>query len=112
MERECKKHGITNYSLRGKSYRCDRCAVEHVTKRRKLLKVKAVEYKGGICVMCGYSKCIGAMEFHHIDPLKKDFHFGTGNTKAWYKVQLELDKCILVCSNCHREIHFGELAPM
>ena len=81
----------------------------HVNKRRKKLKVMAVEYKGGKCSKCGYSRCIDAMEFHHSDPNKKDFGIAAmGYTRSWDSVKAELDKCILVCANCHREIHHDE----
>jgi len=66
----------------------------------------AVEYKGGCCQVCGYDKYQGALEFHHKDPSEKDFSLSSkGHCKAWVKVKKELDKCVLVCSNCHREIH-------
>lgn len=77
-----------------------------VSKRRKLLKEKAISYLGGKCINCGYSKCADALEFHHLDPTQKDFGISyKGITRAWEKIQNELDKCILVCSNCHKEIH-------
>lgn len=68
----------------------------------------AIEYKGGKCQCCGYHTYDGALEFHHLTPGLKDFGIGEhGATKAWDKVKQELDKCILVCANCHREIHAG-----
>ena len=80
-----------------------------VKKRRQFLKEKAVEYKGGCCEKCGYNKYIGALEFHHLDPNEKDFGIASnGITRSWEILKKELDQCILVCSNCHREIH-GEL---
>lgn len=72
---------------------------------RLRLKDKAIEYKGAKCSICGYCKCKQALEFHHLDPNQKDFSISAANTKAWSKIQIELDKCILVCANCHREIH-------
>jgi len=67
-----------------------------------------VDYKGEKCQCCGYDKYIGALEFHHIDPNEKDFSLShRGYCYSWDKVKKELDKCILVCSNCHREIHAG-----
>ena len=66
----------------------------------------AVEYKGGCCEKCGYKKYIGALEFHHLDPNEKDFGIADkGFIRSWDKIKKELDKCILVCSNCHKEIH-------
>lgn len=49
-------------------------------------------------------KYIGALEFHHLNPNKKDFGI-SGGTKSFETLRPEVDKCILVCSNCHREIH-------
>jgi hypothetical protein len=57
-------------------------------------------------VVCGYSRCIRALKFHHIDPTQKDFTISRV-TKSWDKVKSELDKCILVCGNHHDEIHEG-----
>lgn len=68
----------------------------------------AVQYKGGQCCICGYNKYVGALEFHHLDPNQKDFGIGSkGYTRSFDIVKKELDKCICVCSNCHREIHAG-----
>lgn len=73
---------------------------------RQRLKVKAIEYKGGSCARCGYNKCVRAMHFHHVDPTQKDFAISSGGkTRAWERVKAELDKCILLCANCHAEEH-------
>ncbi len=77
----------------------------HVDRRRKMLKIKALEYKGKKCGICGYSKCIAALEFHHLDPSQKEFQIGAGNTMSWSRLEAELDKCTLLCANCHREVH-------
>jgi len=79
-----------------------------VTRRRKILMQKAIEYKGGKCTICGYSKSTRALSFHHLNPAEKSFGISArGITRSWKKVQNELDKCVLVCSNCHAEIHDG-----
>lgn len=72
--------------------------------KRKTLKLKAIEYKGGCCSICGYSKSVLSLSFHHTDTNNKDFQI-SGITKSWEKIRIELDKCILVCNNCHGEIH-------
>ena len=74
-------------------------------------KYEAVLKRGGKCEICGYDKNIAALEFHHKDPSTKEFqidvrHFS--NTKL-ETLEKELDKCILLCSNCHREIHNPDL---
>ena len=86
--------------------------VTSVQKRRYKLKELSVEYKGGKCEVCGYDRCLKALEFHHLDPNEKDFGIiKVGYSLGWEKVKQELDKCIMVCANCHREIHEGLLNP-
>lgn len=77
----------------------------HVSLARKRLKVRAVEYMGGQCARCGYDSHPAALDFHHRDPSEKDFKISNGNTIAWDKVKVELDKCELLCANCHRIEH-------
>lgn len=71
-------------------------------------KLKAIEYKGGKCIVCGYNKSIRALQFHHLDPTQKDFGI-SGTTKSFEKLKPELDKCVLLCANCHGEVHEGLL---
>ena len=83
-----------------------------VAKRRKQLREKAIKYKGGKCMICGYSRYSGALDFHHIDEKDKKFGISTnGITRSWEKTKKELDKCVLICSNCHRELHGAILQP-
>jgi hypothetical protein len=80
--------------------------MERVQARREKIKVLGVEYKGKKCSVCGYNKCIDALEFHHKNESTKEFGIAAnGYCRAWTTVKNELDKCILVCANCHREIH-------
>lgn len=78
--------------------------VEQVLEWRKRAKIKLVEYKGGKCERCGYNKCIEALEFHHRNPSEKSFTI-SGKSFSLKRLKKEADKCILVCSNCHKEIH-------
>ncbi len=109
MQKECKIHGLTEYTVRkrdGHPHRCKKCAVNAVKKRRIQLKLMAVEYKGGKCQNpeCNYNKCIDALEFHHL--YDKDFGISTdGHIRSWERIKIELDKCLLLCANCHREVH-------
>lgn len=107
--RYCNKHGNTLFAVDSEGkWRCRKCRVEAVQKRRERTKEMAVEYKGGKCCICGYDRYLGALEFHHLDPDEKDFGIGNkGYTRSFQKVKEELDKCICVCSNCHKEIHAG-----
>jgi hypothetical protein len=71
---------------------------------RKRTKIKLVEYKGGCCEICGYNKCVGALSFHHKNPSEKDFNI-SAKSYSYERLKNEVDKCILVCNNCHTEIH-------
>lgn len=84
-----------------------------VAKRRKKLKQMVVEYKGGKCILCGYYKYAGAFDLHHTGDSKKEFGLSaSGLTRSWKRIKKEADKCILVCANCHREIHGGITQPL
>ena len=81
--------------------------IKAVAKRRRKIKTLAIEYKGGKCQVCGYNKYQGALDLHHITG-EKEFGIGDkGYTRSWEKVKAELDKCVLVCANCHRELEVG-----
>lgn len=72
---------------------------------RRSMKLQAIKMLGGKCCKCGYDKCIDALEFHHENQDEKEFKLGSGNTMSWKDYKTEAMKCILVCSNCHKEIH-------
>jgi len=57
--------------------------------------------------MCGYAKCAAALTFHHEDPTQKDFPIG-GSALKWGRLKVELDKTVLLCMNCHAEVHYEE----
>jgi 5-methylcytosine-specific restriction endonuclease McrA len=79
-----------------------------VSERRKRLREMAREYKGGKCALCGYDKSPRALVFHHIDPSQKDFGLSSrGLTRSWDAIKKEIDKCVLLCANCHAEVHDG-----
>jgi len=79
-----------------------------VSKRRRKIREMAVKAKGGKCQVCGYATWQGSLEFHHLDPKKKDFSISVdGTTRSWERVRNEIEKCILLCANCHREVHAG-----
>jgi len=63
---------------------------------------------GGKCQICGYIKCRNSLEIHHIDSEEKEISFQ--NIVSWERIYKELEKCILLCANCHREVHVGVTA--
>ncbi len=101
-ERPCP---ICNKPYKGKGTKCGSCLVNI---RRFKIKQQCIEYKGGKCEKCHYNKCPAAMVFHHLDPLKKDFGIGGSHCRSFEKLKIELDKCILLCQNCHNEHHYNE----
>lgn len=106
VKKYCKKRIILSEEERDTKRKIN--GVKAVQRRRKKIKEMAVEYKGGKCIYCKYNKYIGALEFHHLDPNEKDFSLSDkGYCRSWEIVKKELDKCVLVCSNCHKEIHAG-----
>ena len=76
-----------------------------VTRHRRERKIKAVEYMGNSCYDCGYNRSYDALQFHHPDD-NKDFGIsGSGMTRSWEKTKAELEKCVMLCANCHAERH-------
>ena len=83
-----------------------------VRKRRHKIREKAIAAKGGRCEVCGYDRCIEALEFHHSNDKNKNFGLSEkGYARSWKRVEKELEKCVLLCANCHREIHAKVAAP-
>lgn len=106
----CKIHGNhphRNYAGDGR-WRCLGCEADRKKNHRARLKLRLVEEFGGKCRVCGYNKYIGALEFHHLDPSQKSFNLGsTGWMKGYEVTRKEAEKCILLCSNCHKEVEAG-----
>jgi len=103
-----KKELVDNYYIRkdGNIHAwCKQCNNQITYQKQKQMKVDAVAYKGGKCQLCNYNKYVGALDFHHLDPSKKDFAISELKSYSWEIIQSELDKCICVCKNCHAEIH-------
>jgi uncharacterized C2H2 Zn-finger protein len=90
---------------------CKPCGKTRTVERQRDLKRQCIDYKGGKCSVCGYNKYNGSLTFHHLDPSKKEFGIAEGRCYNFEKLKLELEKCILVCRNCHGEIHGGITSP-
>ena len=75
------------------------------SQKRLTLKERAIAHLGGHCQICGYDRCLSAFDFHHIDAREKDFTISA--SMSWDRIEPELKKCVLLCSNCHREVHAG-----
>jgi hypothetical protein len=80
---------------------CNSCTAN---KNRVDKKLRAIEYKGGKCLRCGYSRCSRSLAFHHRDRKEKQFEIGQFMNRSWETLRRELDKCDLLCHNCHCEV--------
>lgn len=104
-ETEPSKFMKTGEGKRSKT-RCRKCHSQYTVDRFRDYKLKAVEYKGGECESCGYDKCPGSLHFHHRDPSQKDPKWRQMKNWSFDRVKMELDKCSLLCANCHGEMHW------
>ncbi|GAB3958931.1 hypothetical protein GCM10028805_54060 [Spirosoma harenae] len=98
---EKKRQLLTDEEKAIKNYR-------KIRDRRQRLKQMGVDYLGGRCNRCGYDRSIWALQFHHRDPTTKAFTLGQYNNISWHRFKHELDKCELLCANCHAEVHQQE----
>lgn len=99
------KKGISKYQ----SY-CKSCLLKTQMQRWKAIKEKAICYKGGKCIDCNISyNRPEVYQFHHIDPKTKSFTWNQARLKSWDKITTELDKCVLLCSNCHILRHSNDI---
>jgi hypothetical protein len=108
----CQKQ-LTGSQRKYCSIQCKHIALNYQKQKAKGLERKKllVTQKGGCCSICGYNKNLAAMHFHHLEPGLKEFKLSLrelGNHSE-AKINAELKKCILVCSNCHAEIHHPQL---
>jgi hypothetical protein len=106
---ECKYGACNNVVERKSNYCSEKCySKARVVTRRKRLKELSISFLGGKCGLCNYNKCVRSLDFHHLDAGLKSFGIASsGYSHSWAKIKEELKKCILVCSNCHGEIHEG-----
>lgn len=100
----CGKQFYPKTALANQRACCYDCMPEGVQLTRGMFLAKLKEARGGKCLRCGYDRCLKALEFHHIDPTKKEFTISNGDFRLKEAVE-EAKKCILICSNCHKELH-------
>lgn len=88
-------------------WRCKRCVGEAVTRRKQEVKRLLVKEAGGCCAICGYDRTVVNLVFHHVNPREKSFALASSTTKSLAAYRAEMEKCVLVCANCHGEIETG-----
>lgn len=106
---DCRRHGRTEFVLEGRGYyRCKQCRSAAVARRRKTVKKMLVTEAGGACLLCGYARCLNALQFHHVEPGSKNFHLAhRGHSRSIARSREEMRKCVLLCANCHAEVEAG-----
>jgi transposase-like protein len=110
IELECGRHGLTRFVVVGSMprLRCAKCRSEAVARRRRRVKEILIVEAGGKCLLCGYARHSGTLQFHHLDPAAKSFGLGErGLTRSIEKSRAEAAKCVLLCANCHAEVEAG-----
>lgn len=105
---QCEKYKHINnfspYNLKNKGC-CRECSSNNDIQRNRILKLKCIDYLGGKCNRCDFIGHYSSYDFHHVNYLEKEFDWNKGRKKSFDKLQSELDKCILLCRNCHQMIH-------
>ena len=124
MERMCKVCGCnkdeSEFPITGKHKRkdgghttlykpeCKSCFNDKLKQQiKEKLDACGVEWK---CVRCGYDRSIAALDMHHLDPTHKEFAIYSRWSISVDRLKDEVKKCIVLCSNCHRELHAGDWA--
>lgn len=102
---QCETCGRVYVYNKQKGHSKTRCNSCQVNLGRFEFKLRCIAYKGGKCSLCGYCKCPRSLVFHHTDPEKKDFSVSGSHARSWESIKTELDKCVLLCTNCHGEVH-------
>lgn len=83
--------------------------------RNKARKIKAKQHTDYVktkrgCLHCGYNEHPAALDFHHRDPNSKDSNLRNGVGSGWTieRLDKEIEKCDVLCANCHRIEHFKQ----
>jgi len=104
---------ISDFQIRSPNNRpCTQCKVclhKIRMERAAKIKIQSIEYRGGKCSVCGYKKHLAALQFHHTEPEHKDFRISILRNRSFEKLKSELDKCIVLCANCHAVEHASDL---
>ena len=105
--RICGDSNLENFAS-GRYSECKKCRRKDQNRITYKHKETLVYYKGGKCEICEYNKCIAALDFHHLNPKEKDPNWEKMRHWTPERVKKEVDKCKLLCKNCHTELHYNQ----
>jgi hypothetical protein len=107
-EYTCKDCGIEGKENFYKyKYQCKACWNKRTYQASRDKLDQLIADRGGCCERCGYSKCNAALQWHHMDPTQKEFGISSKRGSPVESLKKEIDKCTLLCANCHAEVHAG-----
>ncbi len=104
--KKCLRCGESDASrfYKNRSTLCKKCDGVRVLMKQREMKNRIVSYLGGKCSICGYNKSLYSLHLHHPNS-NKDFRFKNIRLWHWNRVLVEIKKCVLLCGNCHGEVH-------
>ncbi len=115
---KCNNCNVCGGKLQGKqsrycSQKCKNSAHQSYNQQKKRglkRKYELVQNSGGSCTKCGYKKNLSALSFHHTNPIEKKFKLDVRSlsNRKFSEIESELKKCILLCNNCHAEVHYPQ----
>jgi hypothetical protein len=89
---------------------CKSCFNKYTIQRWQDRKIQAIQYKGSSCIDCSISypeTPYQVFDFHHLDMNEKEYDWTKLRLRSWEDIKTELDKCVLLCANCHRIRHIN-----
>lgn len=102
------KEAKTSWRQERYQKKCKEVGGEIIGLRAVARKRYVLNLLGGSCLVCGYSKCDRNLVFHHLDPTGKEMDTASrAFLRRPKKIAYELMKCVLLCANCHGEVHSG-----
>lgn len=101
---------LTEFWSAGKSVRRGACKVCYYQQVKQRFLFRLTEIFGNLqCTVCKYDRNLAALEFHHVDHKTKDVSLSRLQTASFERLKQEAEKCVVLCANCHREVHYPEL---
>jgi|688.fasta_scaffold182242_1 hypothetical protein len=105
--KDCGIEGASHFYAKGYRYQCKKCWNKRTYKVARDKLDQLIIERGGKCERCKYDKSFAALQWHHIDPSIKEFGISGKRGAPIEQLRKEINKCTLLCANCHAEVHAG-----